>query len=158
NAPSSSVSPDGCWKATSQVIDSVKVHDTRTGELVAELPTHGPTETAFSPDGRWLLVRGLQTGVGSRLWSTTSWQAGPRLGGRAFGFSPDSGLIALENGRGVIRLVDPVTGHDLARLEDPTQDVAARLCFSADGGLLVSLTNDSHSIHVWDLRLIRQQL
>jgi WD40 repeat protein len=154
----SNVSPDGRWISRVHGTGTLEVHDAHTKAVVAELPVRLPVQTSFSPDGAWLLVRGLQAGFGCRLWSTRTWQAGPRLGGRAFAFSPDSRMVAVEAGRGVIRLVDPGTGADLARLEDPSQDVAAHLCFSPDGGLLVNLTNDSHSIHIWDLHLIRAQL
>jgi WD40 repeat protein len=154
-----SVSPNGRWVATASAAENtVKVRDARTGEVVKELATRPPAQVAFSPDGRWLLVHGLQTGDGSRLWTTADWQPGPRLGGRAFAFAPDGKMVAVEVGRGVIRLVEPATGRDLARLEDPSQDVAIRLCFSPDGSLLASVTNDSRSIHLWDLRLIRRQL
>ena len=108
----------------------------------------------FSPDGRWLAT----TGGGCRLWAVDSWQEGPYLGGTLLAFSPDSKLVAVETGHGVIRLVDPDTGREYARLEDPNQDRCGSLCFSSDGTQLVSTTPDSPSIHVWDLRAIREQL
>jgi serine/threonine protein kinase/WD40 repeat protein len=152
------VSPDGRWLTRITESGELQVQDARTAAVEVRLPVRPPVQIAFSPDGAWLMVRGFQPGFGCRLWSTRDWQAGPRLGGRAFAFAPDSRLLAVETGRGVIRLINPATGCDLARLEDPSQDVAAHLCFSPDGGLLVNLTNDSHSVHIWDLRLIRTQL
>jgi hypothetical protein len=64
----------------------------------------------------------------------------------------------VETGQGVVRLVDPRTGREYARLEDPNQDRARGMAFSSDGGLLAVTSGDSQSIHVWDLRAIRQQL
>ena len=79
-------------------------------------------------------------------------------GGAAFAFSPDSKLLAVETGHGAVRLVDPDTGREYARLENPNQDRAGFLSFSPDGTQLVTTKGDSQSIHVWDLRAIREQL
>jgi WD40 repeat protein len=78
--------------------------------------------------------------------------------GRAFAFSPDGRLLAVDTGYGAIRLVEPDTGREYARLEDPNQDRAASICFAPDGTRLVATNGDSQSIHVWDLRIIREQL
>ena len=53
---------------------------------------------------------------------------------------------------GAVRLVDPDTGREYARLENPNQDRAFFLSFSPDGTQLVTTKGDSQSIHVWDLR------
>jgi hypothetical protein len=58
----------------------------------------------------------------------------------------------------VIRLLDPATGRDCARLEDPNQDVAGSLAFTPDGTRLVAVSNDGKAIHVWDLKRIRAEL
>ncbi len=81
---------------------------------------------------------------------------GPYLGGTDLAFSPDGKLIAVEIGHGVIRLVDPDTSREYARLEDPHQDKASRLCFSQDGTQLIVGCNNN--MHVWDLRIIRREL
>jgi tetratricopeptide (TPR) repeat protein len=67
-------------------------------------------------------------------------------------------LLAVETNHGVIRLVDPDSGREFARLEDPNQERAHRICFSSDGAQLVAPSQDSRSIHVWDLRTIRRKL
>jgi WD40 repeat protein len=150
------VSPDGRLAATaSDRGTQVKVWDTDSGALVKELPADEPCRVGFSADGRWLLT----TAGGCRLWETATWQPGPVHGGTAFAFAADQPrLLALEAGTGVIRLLDPATGHEYVRLEDPDRDAAAQLCLSADGSRLVSMSEHTRSVHVWDLRSIRRRL
>jgi len=148
--------PDGRWVATgSHWGTKVKIWDARTGgEPVHELPVETGSQVLFSPNGRWLAT----TGGGCRLWAVASWQEGPSIGDKGFpAFSPDGKLLAVETGSAVVRLLNPDTGRQYARLEDPNHDRASTLAFSPDGSQLVA-TNDHHSIHVWDLRKIRQQL
>ena len=111
----------------------------------------------FSPDGKWLAT----SMPDCRLWAVDSWQPGPHIGtGTALAFSPDGKLLALETGQGVVRLVELETGREYARLEDPNrfQDRASDMSFSPDGTQLVMTNDDSRSIHVWNLRAIRERL
>jgi hypothetical protein len=55
----------------------------------------------------------------------------------------------------VYRLVEPATGGELARLEDPDQNAGAAL-FTPDGTRLVVATKDG--LRVWDLRRIQAEL
>ena len=103
------------------------------------------------------------TGGGLRLWKVGSWQEGPFIGGGVFAFSPafehPSGkLLAVDTGYGEVRLVNPDTGREYARLEAPRQNNIEKLCFNADGTQLLVSDQESVSIHAWDLRLIRAQL
>jgi serine/threonine protein kinase/WD40 repeat protein len=151
-----SVSPDGRWVATgSQGRGGAKVWDAATGRLVKHLvPSQPFVRVGFSPDGKWLATSG---GV-CRLWSVDAWQEGPALGeGENFGFSRDGRLLALETEQGVVRLLDPDTGQEYARLEDPNQDRANWVAFSPDGTQLI-VTGGSQPLHVWDLRAIRAEL
>ncbi len=150
------VNPDGCLVATgSHNGTGVKIWDSRNGQLKKDLLlgiTHLQVE--FSPNGKWLATGG----DGCRLWMVEGWRQGPQIGGGAFTFSPDSALLAVETGFGAVRLVAPETGREYARLEDPNQERARWLTFSADGTQLVVSTHDGPSIHVWDLRAIRRHL
>jgi hypothetical protein len=87
-----------------------------------------------------------------------TWSEGPKIAGGDFAFSADSKILAVETGSGCVRLVDPDTGREYARLEDPNQDRAFRLAFSTDGSQLVAGTYDHPAIHIWDLRAIRAEL
>ena len=149
------VSPDGGLVATgSHSGAGAKIWEASTGKPVHELlvNTNNSTNVAFSPDGRRLAASG-------GLWDTETWrQVRPLESHYATAFSPDGKIFATENGKGIVRLVDPETGREFARLEDPHQDRAGSLCFSHDGAELVATETDSSTIHVWDLRAIRQEL
>jgi WD40 repeat protein len=111
------VSPDGRWVATgSHTRTAVKIWESRTGKLVKELPADG-SRVGFSPDGKWLAT----TAGGLRLWAVGSWQEGHQIGGWANAFSPDGKLLAAVE-HGVVQLINPTTGREFARLEDPNQD------------------------------------
>jgi serine/threonine protein kinase/WD40 repeat protein len=149
------VSPDGRLVATgSHNGTKVRVWHAQSGKLEKELPVEIGSWVEFSPDGRWLATNG----GGCRVWAVDGWQQGPQVGGRAFTFSPNSKLLAVETGYGVVRLVDPDSGREYARLEDPNQDRSGCMSFTPDGTQLVTTNNDSHSIHVWNLRAVREQL
>lgn len=152
------VSPDGLWAATGSHNEmGVKIWDAQTGECKKELPVDG-SRVGFSPDGKWLATNG----DGLRLWAVGSWREGPRIGGGVFAFCPDlkspSGKLLAVADYGAVRLVNPDTGREYARLEDPDQDRALDLCFNADGTQLIISNDDNRSIHVWDLRAIRERL
>jgi eukaryotic-like serine/threonine-protein kinase len=152
------VSPDGRLIATgSHSGTQVKIWEAQGGKLVKQLSLEYGSTVAFSPDGEWLATGG----GGCRLWAVGSWQEGPLLSEMergSFTFSPDGKILAAETGHGAILLVDPHTGREYARLEEPNQDRAGWLGFSPDGAQLVTTNNDSQSIHVWDLSAIRRQL
>ncbi len=149
------ISPDGRRVATgSHWGTKVKIWEARTGKLVRELPVEAGSMVRYSPDGRWLAT----SGGGCQLWAVDSWQKHLHIGGGgALAFAPDSKLLAAEARHGVVRLIDPVTGREYARLEDPSQDRAIALCFYSDGTQLV-VSSERSSIHIWDLRALREQL
>jgi WD40 repeat protein/Flp pilus assembly protein TadD len=136
----------------------VKVWEAQTGKFLKELPVGPWSQVSFSPDGRWLATGG----GGCRLWAVGSWQEGPPTGGGmqgGFAFSADSKLLAVETGQGVIRLLDPDTGREYARLEHPNQERAGFLTFSPDGTqLVVSASGEGQPLHIWDLRALGQGL
>jgi WD40 repeat protein len=112
-------------------------------------------QVEFSGDGRRLAIGDVTF---LRFLAVPSWQELRKIPGGPFTFSPDSALVAVETGEGSIRLVDPESGREYARLEDPGQDRAQAMTFSPDGALLVTVGRNSHTIHAWDLREIRDQL
>ncbi len=158
------VSPDGRWIATGSHWPEgggawAKIWDGRSGRHVTDLDTRSYCHVGFSPDGKWLLT----TGGGFRLWEVGTWKQGHALGesnsNNAFAFSADGKLLALGNGApGVVRLVAPDTGEELARLTGPEPTRLNPLCFTPDGAYLVTGGIESREAHLFDLRAIRAQL
>jgi serine/threonine protein kinase/WD40 repeat protein len=149
------ISPDGRYVAAgSHHGPGAKVWDRLTKKLVKDLPIGGTCPVTFSPDGQWLTT----AAGGCRLWRVGSWAPGPPVSGWAPAFSRDGKVLALETGFGTVHLVDPETGTEYAQLEDPSHDRGGDKSFTPDGGQLVMVSPDSNTIHVWDLRAVRQQL
>jgi hypothetical protein len=155
--PSRYLSPDGRWVVTvTHAEGRAKIWDARDGRLVKQLADWGTGSPRFSPDGHWLATGRLD---GGRLFEVETWEPGPRVGG-AGAFAPDSKLMAVPTTTGLIRLVDPATGRELAMLEDPNLDRTYPPVFTPDGTRLISYSYDDKvkGFHVWDLRLIRRYL
>jgi Tfp pilus assembly protein PilF len=156
------VSSDGCWVATGSHDlwegPGAKVWDAATGKHVANLPVGRYCAVGFSPDGKWLVTTGGET----RLWEVGTWKEGPALRGSPhnvrFAFSADGKLLALGDVPGVVRLVVPDTGKEVARLPAPEQTRLHPCCFTLDGGRLITVGAESGAIHIFDLRAIRMQL
>jgi WD40 repeat protein len=159
---SCAVSSDGAWVATGShgagLEPGANVWNSQTGELVRSLPVLGLCQVGFSRDGRWLLT----TGGRPRLWRVGSWEEGPSLGGSPYGhfaFSADGKILALgDEARGTVRLVEPDSGRELARLASHEPSRLLPLCFAADGTLLIAYGAESRAIHIFDLRTIRAEL
>jgi WD40 repeat protein/Tfp pilus assembly protein PilF len=157
-------SPDGRWLATGSWWGrGVKVWNVQTGKPAHDFDLGGPEETAawpaFSPDGKWLVTG---TFAEYRFWEVGgSWQPRHSLprknAGKTSGwivFSPDGKMLAVRHSMTEVRLVNPATSTEFARL--PT--AGSPYCFSPDGSQLVTSAGRDGSFQVWDLRLIRQQL
>ncbi len=154
-----SISPTGRWFATGTWKgEGVKIWSTETWQPIRELPASGSTTCRSSPDGAWLATGSAEEYC---VWRTGDWervivfarhQAGDLPG--AMAFAPDGRMLALlhERNRNV-KLISVPGGRELATL-----DTGRPLCFSGDGGLLVTTGEDAHSLLVWDLRQIRQGL
>jgi WD40 repeat protein len=159
-----SISPDNGLIATgSHHGRGAQVWDARTGRLVRELPVGEMCVVRFSPDGRWLATPGGREG---RLWEVGTWREAlhEQVAWEATAFAPVDRtdgrchLFAVETGTGVVRLLDPETGREYARLNNPGQDFSV-LTFDLDGTRLIAGNADTEAgVHVWDLRLIRANL
>jgi serine/threonine protein kinase/WD40 repeat protein/Tfp pilus assembly protein PilF len=157
------VSPDGRWVATGsgELLEGsgAKVWNAATGELVAQFPVGRFSRVLFSPDSKWLVVGS----AGYRLWAVGSWQEGPSLRisgleGSACAFSADSKLLAVSDLPGVVRLYETGSGRELARLTTAVQTRFWPKYFTPDGSKLIAIGNDTRTLHIFDLKLIRSQL
>jgi WD40 repeat protein/tRNA A-37 threonylcarbamoyl transferase component Bud32 len=152
------ITPDGRWVVTGSIDDAlphsgVKVWNAQTGKPVWDLPFDCAVHLKFSPDGRWLATTDL---THMQLWRVGSWKKGPPIAGMSIAFAPD-GLMAVGN-RAAVRLIDLDTGTEYARLDTTDESDAVPWCFSSDGSVLVVVGRDTHSLFLWDLRALRQEL
>ena len=156
------VAPDGQWIATSSFGADLPIKvwepqwESGTATCVRQLPAGHGAHAVFSPDGHWFAASGDAVTV----WATDSWVTASRFAtvrNGVLAFSPDSNMLAFETGQGVLQLVDPASGREFARLEDPNQDRAGWIAFTPDGTALV-VNGEGQALHVWDLRLIREEL
>jgi serine/threonine protein kinase/WD40 repeat protein len=151
------LSPDGKLAATGGHNEyGVRIWDAESGRLLRELvDDESHNRVGFSPDGRWLAT----SGGGCRVFRVADWELAVKVNGLAFGFSHDGSILAIETGRGAIRLVDPETGAEYAQLENPNQDPTYSIRFSADDTKLLTASElNFRAVHVWDLAEIRRQL
>ena len=121
---------------------------------VAQLAIDGLVDVLFSPDGKWLMTKNPPC----RLWPVGSWSEARQIGGRGHCFSPDGGMLAVQDAGRIIRLVETETGRTVAQLESPDPCGVAWATFSPDGSRLAVTTNDGPAVHVWDLRAVGRQL
>jgi eukaryotic-like serine/threonine-protein kinase len=157
------VSPDGQLVVTGGFSSGgAKVWKAATGKLEKDLPVGARCGSVFSPDSKRLVTcAGDSVPPQIRIWKVGAWtevllKEQPRGWGPAF--SPDGKLLVVESGAGVAVLLDPETGKEVARLEDPNQHRARHFTFSPDGTKLVSANSDGNCLHVWDLQALRRRL
>jgi tetratricopeptide (TPR) repeat protein/WD40 repeat protein len=147
---SAGVSPDGRWVAFGTNQGGIRIHDAATGELVLRSPFKHGDFCRFNADGRWLVTEV----DGGQVYEVGTWAPGPKLGpGTPWSATKD--VVVMVQPNGIYRLVELVTGRELARLEDPEQNSGAAI-FTPDGSKLV--VSAKNGLRVWDLRRIRAQL
>jgi WD40 repeat protein len=157
------VSLDGRWVATGSHSlregGGAKIWDARDGSHVKDLPVSSWCTVRFSPDGKWLLT---STSEGPRLWVAGTWEEGPNLNGMPSNprgaFSHDSNLLALGDKPGVVRLIVPDSGKEIARLTAPEQTRLHPCCFTPDGTQLLAVGEESRILYIFDLLAIREGL
>jgi WD40 repeat protein/tRNA A-37 threonylcarbamoyl transferase component Bud32 len=149
------LSPDGKSLVAPTPV-GVEVREALSGKTVARLGDGSLSWARFSPDGHWLALPGNPGG----LLSVPGWrQVRPFQRAGAVAFSPDSRVLATDQGNGAIRLERVSDGAELAVLEPPELAPCMWICFSPDGTRLITTSDrGAPGAKVWDLRLIRQRL
>jgi eukaryotic-like serine/threonine-protein kinase len=156
-------SPNDKLLATSTIGNQatpVRIWEVPSGRKVHELPGTAYSRVAFTPDGNWVV-----TGTSSayQFWKVGTWERGlqiPRPGRNNTGpmaFSADGRMMACMPEPLTVKLLDPITGTELATLTPPILTSVEDLCFSPDGTKLAVSTGTAIT-YLWDLRLIRRQL
>jgi WD40 repeat protein len=151
-------SPDGVW-AVAASPSSVTVWDARANKPLRELLHTGAT-VSFSPDSKWLVTH---SGEECILWQVGSWTPRHRLPReqtetpRVVAFASDGKLAAVTADAKEIRVFNPASGREVARLANHGLRAQSNFAFSPDGAKL-AVTTHHEFIEVWDLRAIRKQL
>jgi WD40 repeat protein len=156
------LSRDGAWAASAGWhSDRVRLWNAKTGKLVHEWKFGVENDVFFLPDSRALII---SHGDSYEFWDVGSLQLIRRLQRDValypgyVAFSPDGKLMALEMAPAVVHLKEVDTGRTIVKLEDPHGDRATWMAFTPDGAKLVVVGLYARAIHLWDLRLIREQL
>ena len=156
------MTPDGQMIATStwQGV-GVKLWNPETGELIRDLiPEQTTACVAMSPDGKHMVA---SSGLRQYLWRVGDWDH-PLNWDRTHPdgwpgkpiFSQDSRLVAMNHSRFEMAVRDVATGKLLAVFQAPLRESLSGCAFSSDNRYLA--LSGEHSVQVWDLSLVRQQL
>lgn len=149
----------GCWNPVITKSMSAAVWDASNGQMLTNIPSTKCSIT-FSPDSRWLVL-GANTEY--RLFETGTWKLArtfarhdAMVDNGFTAFSPDGQILALHATDRILRLVDPLTGKEYARLTSPDNRILKALRFSPDGRWLAAATEAN--VQLWDLQLLRREL
>jgi WD40 repeat protein len=154
------ITSDGRWVVSGGTAVTVWRREGDTYVKARELLTgRNMVRVMISPDDRWLATVERSTNV-SQIWRVGTWEAEhpPGEGGFGGAFSPDGKYFAIGAARGDVRLLEAATGRELARMEEYLQDRPGYIEYSPDGTKLIVVSGIGRRVHVWDLRLISQQL
>jgi WD40 repeat protein len=137
------------------------VFKTAAGQRVGKFPVWGRADVAFTPDNQWLV-----TGSASEFcfWNLETLKPDRRIkrmdtgGGHGpIAFSADGKVMALTITRTFVQLREYPSLKILTTLQAPDPQMISWLCFDHLGRRL-AVANETHIIHVWDLRAVREEL
>jgi WD40 repeat protein len=131
----------------------LRVYELNTGELIANVQTHGTLQDLdFSPDGRLLAAAGLDGkilvwGVGLRTLQRTIPHHVAILTIR---FAPDGKTIATGDLSGNVDFWDPASGTRIGRVLGGQNGLVISVSYSPTGNELMTTSSDG-KIRLWDL-------
>jgi len=155
------LSADGRWVAAAALPQTfVRVWEVDHTNISHDLQCSWVSTLGFSPDGQRLATGSAYE---YQVWETHSWLCkfratrpgiayNPRIA-----FSPDGRMLAVTHSCFTVRLMETVTGQELATFGMPEPQVISCLAFSPDGSQL-AVGGQTPVIYLWNLRLIRQEL
>jgi WD40 repeat protein len=152
-------SPDGSRIAVANWTRTVKVLDSRTGEILLTLEA-GPRKiscVAFSPDGRRIATGSYNLWLGGELtiWDARTGQemltpGRHREGIRSLAYSPDGTRIATAGLDRTVKVWEARTEPDVVVLRGHRDRVTC-VCYNGDGTRIASGSGD-YTVKLWDAR------
>jgi len=154
-------SPDGRYLVSGSWDKTAKIWDIYSGKELITLRGHEDRvfSVKLSPDGGRVATKSENGTI--KLWEVTSGKEIAALKGHVFSFSrplhlqtfdhvfsPEGKLLVIGLQR-TIEIMDAFTGRTVARLEGH-EDRINSVCFSPDGMLLASASND-RTIKIWEV-------
>ncbi|KAF3090554.1 WD domain protein [Orbilia oligospora] len=146
-------SPDGKWIASVSADKSLRVWDSRTGELeqIFEAHTAGISDVAWSPDSKTLATGSDDKTI--RLWELKSGRMIRILKGHhnyvyCLNFNPQGNMIVSGSYDEAVRIWDIRSGNCQKTLP-AHQDPVSGVDFIRDGTMIVSCSHDK-LIRIWD--------
>jgi WD40 repeat protein len=143
----------GGWLGPDPDSGVIRIHDFRTGEVVALLKGHAGVivSLAFSADGRWLASGSHDKTV--KIWDTAGWKLVQTLNGHndfvyAVAFSPDGRTLVSGSWDKTLRLWDWTSGRLLEEMKGHQQKVYSA-AFSPEGRYIAS-GGDDGVVKLWD--------
>jgi WD40 repeat protein len=131
---------------------SIKVWQTKTGELLRTFESHSSYPRALSPDGKTLISLDLYGGK-VVFWDIQKGEITRTLDiarNSDIALSADGNLLALSEQPPIIQLRNPWTGELIKTFSEEKASYFPRFQFSPDGTILAS--GGSDSISLWDVQ------
>lgn len=139
-----------------RAVYDIVTHDAATGATVRSVSVAAgyPYEARFSPDGRWLAMRGTNHVDVYPIPPNDGRECALRSDGRRYftsiAFHPGGRLLAATNNDNTVKLLDVATGAEARTFTWHLPGRMRSVCFSPDGALAAA-GSDKGQVVVWDV-------